>query len=503
MATTMPCSTPSRITPSGRDEREHQRRSAAPASSGAARARSTSDSAAAMTTAASAVCGRSASSELRNSSSTTTSPAPTTPVELALGARLLGDRGARAAGRDGEALEEPGGDVGARRCRSSPGWARPRRRGGPRSSSTVAIVSVSDTSVMPTAASSSGPTSPTRGPRARVGVGQPLRQRADRRHAVRRRGRTRRRRPWRRRPRPAPRARCGVTRGSTSSTTQHADARRRAPSRRVWSRCVDEGPDLVDEAVGVGREPEQLGQLADDDRDRQAVHVADLDLAWRAGRRRTRACRARARSRSARRAAPASRRARSRVPGSPATEQRRDRGEDQRRDRRVGAEHEHPRRPEDRVADQAGDRRVEAGDRRAARRARRTPCPGARGSRRARARPRGRPGAMTCRSGAAGRAPGRTGPAWRGGARRGRATHLCATSSGGPTMEPPPGKAPHPLRMRIREPAGSARITGADRRTTSGPRRQRNCRPRSRAGGGGGWWLRPGARSRCGSGPHT
>ena len=35
---------------------------------------------------------------------------------------------------------------------------------------------------------------------------------------------------------------------------------------------------LVDEAVGVGREAEQLGQLPDDDGDGQAVHVADLDL---------------------------------------------------------------------------------------------------------------------------------------------------------------------------------------------------------------------------------
>jgi hypothetical protein len=36
---------------------------------------------------------------------------------------------------------------------------------------------------------------------------------------------------------------------------------------------------LGDERVGVGREADQLGQLSDDDRDRQPVHVADLDLA--------------------------------------------------------------------------------------------------------------------------------------------------------------------------------------------------------------------------------
>ena len=41
---------------------------------------------------------------------------------------------------------------------------------------------------------------------------------------------------------------------------------------------LDELLRLREEAVGVGREPEELGELADDDRDRQAVHVADLDL---------------------------------------------------------------------------------------------------------------------------------------------------------------------------------------------------------------------------------
>ena len=53
-------------------------------------------------------------------------------------------------------------------------------------------------------------------------------------------------------------------------------------------------------------------------------------------------------------------------PGRRRDEQRRDRREDQRRDRRVGPEHEDARRPEERVADEAGDRRVQAGDRRQA-----------------------------------------------------------------------------------------------------------------------------------------
>ena len=33
---------------------------------------------------------------------------------------------------------------------------------------------------------------------------------------------------------------------------------------------------LADEAVGIGREAEQLRQLADEDRQGEAVHVADL-----------------------------------------------------------------------------------------------------------------------------------------------------------------------------------------------------------------------------------
>ena len=69
-------------------------------------------------------------------------------------------------------------------------------------------------------------------------------------------------------------------------------------------------------------------------------------------------------------------------------QQRDDRREDQRRDRRVRPEHEHPRRPEHGVADEAADRRVQPVDRRHARPARRRPCPGGRGSRRARGRRR-------------------------------------------------------------------------------------------------------------------
>ena len=51
------------------------------------------------------------------------------------------------------------------------------------------------------------------------------------------------------------------------------------------------------------------------------------------------------------------------VRGSLVAIKRHDRGEDQRRHRRVGPEHEHARRAEDRVADEAPDRRVQAGHR--------------------------------------------------------------------------------------------------------------------------------------------
>ena len=70
-----------------------------------------SDSAAAMTTAASADWGRSASRLLRKRSSTDDETRADEARELRLGAGLLGDRGARAARRDREPLEEAGGDV--------------------------------------------------------------------------------------------------------------------------------------------------------------------------------------------------------------------------------------------------------------------------------------------------------------------------------------------------------------------------------------------------------
>ncbi len=59
---------------------------------------------------------------------------------------------------------------------------------------------------------------------------------------------------------------------------EHSDAdRERLPDRLI--EVAEELLQLFEERVGVGREPEELRQLADDDRDRQPVHVADLHLA--------------------------------------------------------------------------------------------------------------------------------------------------------------------------------------------------------------------------------
>ncbi len=196
--------------------------------------------------------------------------------ELRLRARLLRHGGARSAGGDREALEEPGGDVrGADadhllvRLQLVAAPRREARRGGDR-------------------------------------VGERHEHDADRREQ--RAGR--RRRPtstattvsgspgaacprWRR-PRtarsrtadtivaPATATRTAGMRvvilGSTSRTTSTPTPTAIAPAC-VASRCLDERPQLVDEPVGVGGEAEQLRQLADDDRDREAVHVADLHLA--------------------------------------------------------------------------------------------------------------------------------------------------------------------------------------------------------------------------------
>ena len=134
MAITMPCEHAEEHDAGGGHERQRQRADAPHAARrGRATAKSASESAAAITTAASAVCGRSARSELKNSSSSATHAGADQPGELALRARLLGDRRARAAGRHGEALEQAGGDVRRADADHLLVRVRPRRRGGRRS----------------------------------------------------------------------------------------------------------------------------------------------------------------------------------------------------------------------------------------------------------------------------------------------------------------------------------------------------------------------------------
>ena len=122
-----------------------------------------------------------------------------------------------------------------------------------------------------------------------------------------------------------------------------------------------EGADLVDEAVGVGREAEELGQLADDDRDGQPVHVADLDLLGEQVGDEPQLAQAQADLDEAYHERQHPRHG-DRAGGVVRHDERHDGGEDERRDGRVRAEDEHARRPEKRVHDETGDRRVEAGD---------------------------------------------------------------------------------------------------------------------------------------------
>ena len=122
-----------------------------------------------------------------------------------------------------------------------------------------------------------------------------------------------------------------VTRGSTSRTTSTADADDERGGLGLVE-VLEPRDHLGAERRRVGREPAQLRQLPDDDRDREAVHVADLDLARQQigdepepaqpqadldeRRRAARAC-PRARRASARRRAPRAGRSRRRSAATP------------------------------------------------------------------------------------------------------------------------------------------------------------------------------------------
>ena len=139
----------------------------------------------------------------------------------------------------------------------------------------VAIVSVSDTSVIPIAAISSGGMSLAL-VQGRLGAGTP------------RGSEPTVSTPWSERPRTADATVAPTTatstagsrretRGITSSTANTASPTASVVAVRPVE-AVEEGLHLGEERVRRGREPEQLRQLSDDDRDGQAVHVADLHL---------------------------------------------------------------------------------------------------------------------------------------------------------------------------------------------------------------------------------
>ena len=238
----------------------------------ASREKSARESAAAMTTAASAEFGKSARSPLKNTSNSTTTPAPMMPVSWL----LAPDCSATAVRELLAEMANPRKKPAAMLAEPIPiislfGLTRSPRRA--LNDVDRAMVSVSDTSVIPTAATSSDATSPM-SVQGTVGRGQPLGKGANR-------------------------ADVEVEDGGGDGGADHRDENRRdragearqheqhgerdepdAEGRGVA--LVEVGHELayfLDKGVSVRREPAELRQLPDDDDDRQSVHVADLDLA--------------------------------------------------------------------------------------------------------------------------------------------------------------------------------------------------------------------------------
>ena len=310
-----------------------------------------------MTTAASAEFGRSARSPLKNTSSSTTTPAPTTPASWL----LAPDCSATAVRELLAEMANPRKKPAAMLAEPMPiiSWfgftCSPRRA---LNEVDRAMVSVSDTSVMPTAATSSGTTSPM-SVHGTSGVGQPLGKGADRgdvevEHGGDDGGADHRDEHG------------GDLAGDAREHEQHGERDEPDGEGRgvALVEVRHELPHLLDEGVGVRREPAELRQLPDDDDDGQSVHVADLDLAREqvgdeaeladtepdldeADQDGEHAGQGDGGGRV--------------VAGH---DERGDGGEDQRPERRVGAEHEDLRRPHEGVADEAGDRGVETVHRR-------------------------------------------------------------------------------------------------------------------------------------------
>ncbi len=191
---------------------------------------------------------------------------------LGLGARLLGDRSARTAGGDGEPLEEAGGDVG--RADADHLLVRLQLVAASRGEGRCGGDGVGERHEHDAdGGQDQRPDITDRGERERRArdalwqrpdgcnpvVGQAQRRRQDRR--------TRDRHQHRRDPARDPR--------KEEQHEERADTDRERSTLRAID-VLDELADLVTEAVGVGREPEELRELAHDDRDGEPVHVADL-----------------------------------------------------------------------------------------------------------------------------------------------------------------------------------------------------------------------------------
>ena len=232
----------------------------------------------------------------------------------------------------------------------------------------VEMVSVSDTSVMPSAPGHQQRTGRPSSTLGTVNGGKPWGSVADQRHALARRGRRRRRPRW-------PPTTATSTPGTLGATlAEHQDDRPGRP-RPTASAAATVSPsatpstkprELVDEAVGVDGEAEELGQLAHQDREGEPVHVADLGRLGEQVGDEAELADAGAdhadgdEDRQHRRERDRLRRI------AVGADQREDRRRDHRPERRVRAEDEDARRPEHGVAEQAHDRGVEAGDRRQA-----------------------------------------------------------------------------------------------------------------------------------------
>ena len=316
---------------------------------------SASDIDATMTTAASVGCGRYCMRPGRNTSITRITAAPTRPVSWVFAPARSATAVREPLVLTGKPVNRPAATLAAPMPTIS--WfARTSWPVRPANADEVEIVSASETTAMPIApATSSGRSaSSTRGI---VNGGRPLGSTPTRLDARGRRGPGPPPAPSRRPPRPA---RPAPSAGTRPEDHHHGDAEQPDADRRGHgvSRgdALHERLRLGDEPVRVGREAEQLRQLADEDRQGEAVHVADLGrLGQQVGDEAEAGARADEHERADhqrehRRVGDG----RGRV--AVGRRERQDRRRDHRAERGVRPEDEDPRRPEDRVGDQAQDR---------------------------------------------------------------------------------------------------------------------------------------------------